>query len=487
MKPVHVTKKLTKAQKKAYKPHALPEFSIHRTFPIEWENEDYYLVGQFTVDTYDDHFMHSIVLDKNGNKVDDEVAKSIHQAYTYWMWVKKALSLIPILEARLRMNPDEQRMEELIQRIAVDVARDYNPERAQAINVVIPMLKAKPLYESQILNRLYSLKRVVEKTESEKRLSEPNSNQIISLWETLQEEYKPWLQDLFALEEHASLSRHIERGKNFSAERDYVFNIILERNYLQSVVRVIGHLSESTSDDWKQQREWHFERTIAQPEDPKPDVSFKGKYKPYPVLKWIYNAFVYALIPLEALLFLFTWNIGILIIIGIQLLVFVPIIRIYRMWATLHLSFQWKEIIADKSKVLDSFEAKNLSVAPSYKLGGVYFAGIGAVMYFFTDVLAVPLTFFGIGALLYGYGQLAPKTSLVWTTVEFHEAWIKIGPNEFWGMQIRELVWEEENTLKIDLGKGKVPCWIQFKLEDKQTAEQALTEWCQINGCSVAG
>ncbi|WP_125554477.1 hypothetical protein [Salibacterium salarium] len=486
MKPVHVTKKLTKAQKKAYKPHALPEFSIHRTFPIEWNNKEYYIVGQFTVNEQD-QFMHWVVLDGEGRVVSKEEAKQIHQVYTYWLWTKKAIRLIPALEERLSMQPEEIKIKEVINRAAAKMEKDYGLHSAHKIMEFLSILQSKPEIEEQLLDYLHPLKKIIEDIESEKRLSEQHIERITPLWESFQTIYQSWMKSLDNFEVHVFLRNRVNDSKECEEESRFVLNVLKEKSLMYSIISVIGHLDESFLEgDLHQHIIWHFERTMAQPEDPKPDVSFKGKYKPYPVLKWIYSALVYAFIPLEALLFLFTWNIGILITMGMQLFIFVPIIRPYRMWARLHLIFQWKEIIADKSMVLDSFEAKNLSVAPSYRVAGIFMAGFGAVMYFFT-VLAVPLTFFGIGALLYGYGQLVSKTSLAWTTVEFHKAWIKIGPNEFWGMQIRELVWEEENTLKIDQGKDKGAFSIQFKPEDKQAAEQALTEWCQINGRSVAG
>ncbi|WP_026701273.1 hypothetical protein [Salibacterium aidingense] len=487
MKPVHVRKKLTKAQKKVYIPHALPKFPIYRTFPIEKDREYYFIVGQVSTDEYE-HFMQWMVLDEQGNVQEEDTAKSVYEAYTHWLWAKKLPdSLSSFLEKRKDMDPDSERMEQLIERVAKEAKNVYSDEISLDIFSFISVLKDKPAYEEQIIEYHSAIKELVQQIESEQRLSEMKGCQIIDLWESFIKEYNPWLLKLFHFNEHVVLDTWLEREKNFQEEADYISNIILERNCMNSTALTISYLSDYFDGDWENLLEWHFEKTRVDPENPNPPISFKGKYKPYPVLNWIYKAFIYAILPLEALLFLGTWNTGILVTIGVQLLVFIPIIRTYRVGATLHLIFQWKEIIADKSMVIASFEADNTGSASAFKTGAILAAVIGGIMYAFSREWPLLLGFLIVAVLLYGYGELSARTSLPRTKVDFHEAWIKIGANEVWSHQIRGLSWEEERTLKIDQGKDKAAFWIRFKPEDKEAAAATLEKWCEKNNRSVSG
>ncbi|WP_026701272.1 MFS transporter [Salibacterium aidingense] len=486
MKPVHMTKKLTKAQKKAYKPHALPEFPIYRTFPIEKDGRYFYLVGQVSLDE-EDHFMQWMVLDDEGTRVDKTTARPIHEIYTTWQWARNLSdSLIPLLEEREQLHPDPEALEQLIRRTAEQLKQRHNEDNPEEMLKFITLFRNKTIREHEILAFLYELKEVVQRTESEGSLSEQNATRILELWEELQEEYQPWIQQIFHIESTTIQQLGIQlRNKNKTVEEKYARSFYLERNYVRSTASSLSSLYGRFDGDWNHLLKWHFEETRIDPENPKPPISFKGKYKPYPVLKKIYQAMVYAIIPLEALIFLGTWNIGVLITIGVQLLVFVPVIRMYWMGATLHLIFQWKEIIADKSMVIASFEADNTGSASAFKTGAILAAVIGGIMYAFSREWPLLLGFLIVAALLYGYGELSARTSLSRTKVDFHEAWIKIGPNEVWSHQIRDLLWEGERTLKIDQGKDKAAFWIQFKPEDKEAAAAALEKWCEKNGQTV--
>ncbi|MFZ4452921.1 hypothetical protein [Salibacterium aidingense] len=484
MKPVHMTKKLTKAQKKTYKPYALPEFPMYRTFPIEKNGCYFYIVGQVTQHEYD-HFMQWMVLDDEGNVVNRETARPIHEVYTHWLWARKLSdACIPLFEERQQLYPDPDEMEQLIRQ----TAEQHDGERAAEILDFIPLLRNKTLNEQLVLECLYDLRELVQRTKSDEYLSEENGGQILSVWEKLQREHQPWIKHLFSIDAITAENFGIRLEKeNNSVEKRYAYDTYLERNYVRTTASSISHLSDHFDGDWNKLLEWHFEKTRVEPGDPKPDILFRGKYKPYPVLNWIYKAFIYAIIPLEALLFLGTFNIGILVTIGVQLLVLIPIIRMYRMGATLHLIFQWKEIIADKSMVIAGFEAKNTGSASAFKTGAILAAVIGGIMYAFSREWPLLLGFLIVAALLYGYGELSARTSLSQTKVEFHEAWIKIGPNDVWSHQIRDLSWEDERTLKIDQGKDKAAFWIQFKPEDTEAAAAAVEKWCEENNRSVSG
>ncbi|SFP85785.1 hypothetical protein [Salibacterium halotolerans] len=490
MKKVHLTKKLTKAQKKAYKPNALPEFPIYRTFPIEKDDRYFYLVGQIRLDE-NDHFIQWMVLDDEGTMVDKEMARPIHEAYTTWEWARTlSNSLIPLLEEREQLHPDSEALEQLIRWSAGQLTEQLRErgreDDTEEILKYIALFRNKTIREHDILAFLYELKNIIQRTELEGYLSQRNAAQIQNLWRELQGEYQPWIIQLFTIDSITAqrFGMQLEKAKD-SQEKKYAYNTFLERNYIRTTASSISHLLDYFDGDWNYLLGWHFEKTRIDPDNPKPPISFKGKYKPYPVLKKIYQAMIYAIIPLEALLFLVTWNIGVLITIGVQLLVFIPILRQYWMWATLHLIFQWKEILKDKSMVIASFEVDNTGSASAFKTGAILAAVIGSIMYAFSREWPLLLGFLIVAALLYGYGELSARTSLSRTKVEFHEAWIKIGPNEVWNPQIRGLSWEEERTLKIDQGKDKAAFEIQFKPEDIEEAAETLEKWCEKNGRSV--
>ncbi|MGY4691292.1 hypothetical protein [Salibacterium sp. K-3] len=488
MKKVHLTKKLTKAQKKAYKPHALPEFPIYRTFPIEKDSRYFYLVGQVGIPE-DDHFMQWMVLDEEGAMVDKDLARSIHEAYTTWEWARTlSNSLISLLEEREQLHPDSDALEQLIRWTAEQLKERGHEDNTEEILKYITLFRNKTMREHDSLSFLYELKNVVRRTESEGYLSEPNAGQILELWEELQAEYQPWIIQLFTIDSITAENFGIQlEKKENSIEQKYAYTIFLEKNYIYTTASSLASFNDHFDGDWNHLLEWHFEKTRIDPDNPKPPISFKGKYKPYPVLKRIYQAMVYAIIPLEALLFLVTWNIGVLITIGVQLLVFIPILRQYWMWATLHLIFQWKEILKDKSMVIARFEVKDMGSATDSKTFAVLVAIMGGIMHIFLRNWMVLSIFLIVAGLLYGYGVLADRTSLSWTKVEFHESWIKVGPLEVWSHLVRGLSWKDEQTLEIDIRRDNGPLTVQFKPEDKEAAVAALEKWCENNGRSMAG
>ncbi|SFP85813.1 hypothetical protein [Salibacterium halotolerans] len=488
MKPVYKTKKLTKAQKKAYKPYALPEFPIYRTFPIEKDGRYFYLVGQIKIDE-EDHFMQWMVLDDEGTMVDKETARPIHESYMAWEWARTLSdSLIPLLEEREQLHPDSEALEQLIRWSAEQLKQRLHEDDTEEILEYITLFRNKTMREHDILRFLYELRNVVRRTESEGYLSEPNAAQIRKLWKELQEAYQPWIIQLFTIDSitFQRFSIQLEKAKD-SQERKYAYNTFLERNYIRTTASSISHLLDYFDGDWNYLLNWHFEKTRIDPDNPKPPISFKGKYKPYPVLKKIYQAMIYAIIPLEALLFLGTWNIGILITIGVQLVVFIPILQQYWMWATLHLIFQWKEILKDKSMVIARFEVKDMGSTTDSKTFAVLAVITGGIMHIFLRNWMVLSIFLIVAGLLYGYGVLADRTSLSWTKVEFHESWIKVGPLEVWSHLVRGVSWTDEQTLEIDMRKDNGPLKVQFKPEDKEAAVEALEKWCEKNGRSMAG
>ncbi|MFD2706000.1 hypothetical protein [Salibacterium lacus] len=481
MKKVHLTKKLTKAQKKAYKPHALPEFPVYRTFAIEKDDRSYYLVGQVFHDGYD-HFMQWLVVDNKGNMADENTAKAVHEAYTYWLWAKNmSITLLPVMEKRNKKNPDSNEMKKLFQHL-----KERNSEHSKLMEAFTDLLKNKPDYEQQVLDHLISLQRLTGEVETSNHLTRAGQEQLKTEWENVLEVYDSWMDSLCSMEED-DIDEYIKKETNFPEESAYLLTITEERRCLLAVKQIIGYLTDDLNMSWKEQLQWHFESTRMKPKAGKPKVSFKGKYKVYPFINWVYKATIYFLIPLEILMFLFYRDMAVLSNLGIQLLLFIPMIKTYRKQAVLNLLYQWKEYIKNKSMVIASFEADNTGSASAFKFGAILAAVIGGIMYAFSREWPLLVGFLIVAVLLYGYSELSARTSLSRTKVEIHEAWIKIGPQDVWNEQIRDLIWEDEGTLKIDQGKDKAAFKIQFKPEDTAEAAEALEKWCEKNGRSMAG